>query len=140
MIGRFSCCSLQTVWSSDMRETLHDMAVNDSIEWVRNVSIFCGIDRGFQSSLTFDFRKLQMCWQNSNICRFIHNTDAQVNYICNKSFYLPMQKSLKITSKISSLLTCPDICPMHRIANRRCCAEMAKSVLHFDMLLLNSFM
>ncbi|KAG4065174.1 hypothetical protein HA402_007571 [Bradysia odoriphaga] len=36
MIGRFSCSSLQKVWSSVMRETLHGIATNDSSEWVRN--------------------------------------------------------------------------------------------------------
>lgn len=39
MVGRFSCCSLQTVWSSEMKETLHNMLTGDSNEWVRNVSI-----------------------------------------------------------------------------------------------------
>lgn len=53
------------------------------------------------------------------------------------AFYFPIQKSLKITSKISSLLTCPVICPIHRIAIRKCCAAIARSTWLFDVLSLN---
>lgn len=39
MVGRFSCCALQAVWTTEMRETLEGLAY-DSNESVRNVCIY----------------------------------------------------------------------------------------------------
>lgn len=38
MVGRFSCSSVQKVWSSEMKETLRGIAAKDCSDWVRQVS------------------------------------------------------------------------------------------------------